>query len=302
MSSHVKIFPGMSEIIGSFSGILLDAYGVFWGGNSAGPLSGSAVTMKNLISQGKIVGVLSNSTQPSSKEISKLESYGLLQGEHFHFFVTSGEIAKHDFFKNDLPFETSKNKFFLLGEAHPKYTSHQAILQDTVYEETPDINEADFIYISIPHVDGEDQTNPDIFQKGLKDIKSTNLPMVCPNPDQFAHEGNPPRAVVRQGSLARMYEEMGGDVFYIGKPDRRAYAAAMHHFQQHSITDPAQVLMVGDTPETDIRGARRYGMQSVLVTQTGIMGDRISRLGLQEALKEIPESDKPNYFIERFIF
>ena len=92
---------------------------------------------------------------------------------------------------------------------------------------------------------------------------------------------------------------MGGHVFYIGKPYNKAYDTAMSHFRKHNVTDPKEVLMVGDTPETDIRGARRCGMPSALVIQTGIMADRISHNGLERALKALSPLDSPDYFIGR---
>jgi len=98
-----------------------------------------------------------------------------------------------------------------------------------------------------------------------------------------------------------MYEQMGGQVFYIGKPHNKAYAMAMSQFEKYTCISPLEVLMVGDTPETDIRGARLFGMPSALVTQTGIMADRIARSGLETALKTLIPSDFPEYFIERFI-
>lgn len=300
MSRPLEVFPDIGQISNSFKGLLLDAYGVFWGGNAFGLLPGSKEIMLKLVSSGKIVGILSNSTQLASKEISKLHLHGLLQGKHFHFLITSGEVARNIFLNKKLPFETPRNKFWLFGGVHPKYSSHEAIFQDTIYSETCDINKADFIYISIPHINGEDQVNPDLFHEEIEKLKTKNLPMICPNPDQFAHEGKPPKAVVRQGSIAMLYEKMGGQVFYIGKPHKEAYTIAMNHFQQHNITNPLEILMVGDTPETDIRGARRFGMPSALVTQTGMMADRISHNGLERALRALSPQDSPDYFIGRF--
>lgn len=274
-----------------FKGILLDAYGVFWGGNDFGLLPGAKESMEHLVRSGKIVGVLSNSTQLAVKEIAKLQKHGLIQGQHFHFFVTSGELVRDLFLNDKLPFKTDRKKFWLLGEVHPRFSSHEVLFQGTPYLETPHINKADFIYTAIPHLNGEDQTNPEVFRKEIEKLKNHNLPMVCPNPDHFAHEGNPPRAVVRQGSLAKMYEELGGQVFYCGKPNPLAYAKAMSHFHEFGIHLPEEVLMVGDTPETDIRGARRFGMPSALITKTGIMAGR--------SFSELSPQDTPDYLIER---
>lgn len=275
----------INRISKDFKGILLDAYGVFWGGNDFGLLPGAKEAMAQLMQSGKIVGVLSNTTQLAAKEIDKLQKHGLIQGQHFHFFLTSGELIRAIFLNEMLPFKTDRKKFWLFGGVHPKFSSHEVLFQGTAYSETLDINEADFIYTAIPHLNGENQTDPEIFRKGIEQIRMHNLPMVCPNPDRFAHEGNPPRAVVRQGSIAKIYEELGGEVFYCGKPNSFAYARAMSHFQEFGIYSPKEVLMVGDTPETDIRGARRFGMPSALITKTGI--------------GELPPQDTPDYQIER---
>lgn len=294
-----QIFPGITHISDPFKGILLDAYGVFWGGNNSGVIPGAKEAMEKLVSSGKIVGVLSNSTQLAAKEIDKIQLHGLIQGQHYHFLVTSGEVARHIFLNEKLPFATPRNKFWLFGGIHPRFSSHEKIFQDTLYHETEAIDEADFIYISIPHINGEDQVDPELFREGIGTLIKTHLPMVCANPDKFAHEGKPSRAVVRQGSIAAMYEEMGGQVFYIGKPYVKVYSIAMSYFVTYGCKDPKEVLMVGDTPETDIRGARLFGMPSALVIQTGIMADRIADKGLENAFNLLIDTDVPNYCIER---
>jgi ribonucleotide monophosphatase NagD (HAD superfamily) len=120
--------------------------------------------------------------------------------------------------------------------------------------------------------------------------------MVCANPDLFATEGNPPRPVVRQGGIAKLYEELGGRVIYIGKPYSAAYQMAMSYFQGQK---PGNVLMVGDTPETDIRGARSIGMGTALTTKTGVMSERIAKHGLAQAIQALPEGDTPDFYIEQ---
>lgn len=294
----VKVFPNLESICEPFDGILLDAYGVFWNGNDIGLLPGCKETMERLISKGKTIGILSNATQQAVNEIEKIKKHGLIQGKHFHFFITSGTVARNIFLTNDLSFPTPNKKFFLFGKPHPKFLTHQAIFQETLFQETTELGLADFIYISIPHIDGKDQTDPLLFKDDIKNLKDANLPMVCANPDMFAHEGNPPKAVLRQGSIALMYEELGGQVFYIGKPSDRMYSASMKSFLDFGISNHQKVLMVGDTPETDIRGARNFGMPSALIIKTGITADRIAHQGVKIALRDLPAKDLPDFFIE----
>lgn len=293
-----SIHPHLLSIATPYKGILLDAYGVFWGGNSLGILPGSKLAMQNLIQNGKIVGILSNSTQLAAKEIEKLQAHNIMLGIHFHFLITSGEVAKNVFSSATLPFPTLKKKFWLFGEHHPKYSSSHLLFENSAFTETATLEDADFIYLSIPHINGEDQLHPHVFSEKVKQLSKSGLPMVCANPDSFAHEGNPPRRVVRQGSIAALYEEMGGRVFYIGKPSRLVFEKAMQDFYQHSAKlHPSDILMVGDTPETDIRGAKKFGMASALVTKTGIMAERISENGYESL--NLKPLDSPDFFIER---
>jgi HAD superfamily hydrolase (TIGR01459 family) len=285
-----EIYTNVLSIADGFPGILLDAYGVIRDGN--GLLPGAEQAMRTLVSQGKIVGILSNTTQLSEKEIKKLESQGLTLGTHYHFIVTSGDIARSSFMTGNLPFEAPSKKFYLFGEPHPRFSSPQALFEGTPFTETADLKEAGFIYITIPHIDGQDQTTIAPFAEKVQSLVSSKLQMVCANPDKFAHEGAPPRPVVRQGSIAHLYEQLGGTVAYFGKPSPAAYRFAMDRFEALGISDPSKVLMVGDTPETDIRGARLAGLASALVTETGIMADR----GKEQ---ELPSGDTPNFFIER---
>lgn len=295
----MEIATCLEEVVSPFPGILLDAYGVFWAGGS-GPFPGAKETMERLVLSGKKVGILSNTTQLSEKEIAKLQSHGLFLGKHFHFYLTSGEIAKQIFSEGRLPFPTLRKKFWLLGKEHPRFASHKPLFERSCYEETPYLEEADFIYLSIPHINGEDQETVDHFEQEVLRVQKRGIPLICSNPDKFAHEGNPPKAVVRQGSLAALFLEAGGEVFYTGKPEPMAYLAAMEYFVSLGIKNPEDVLMVGDTPETDIRGAKRAHMASCLVLHTGIMADKIRKIGLMPAISSCADCDTPDFFIERF--
>jgi HAD superfamily hydrolase (TIGR01459 family) len=294
----IQIHPEITSLANQFRGFLLDAYGVFWGGSGVGLYRGAKEVLEEMVRRGRVVGILSNSTQLVAKEMDKYGKHGLVQGRHFHFLVTSGEVARSIFLQKRLPFETPRNRYWVLGESHP-LAAHVAIFKETPYVETSDIDEADFIYIAVPHIGGHDQVDPQLFRPMIAKIKSKNLPMVCANPDRFAEEGSPVKMVVRQGSLARLYEEMGGEVFYIGKPEAKGYEVAMQNFQAYGLSALADIVMVGDTPETDIRGARRFKISSALVTKTGIMGKRADQMGLKESLQALASHDVPDFLLER---
>lgn len=291
-------FETLSPLIDRYSSFLLDAYGVFWGGNGVGLFPSAAELMKTLVVQGKIVGILSNSTQLVAAEENKFQSHGLIKNEHFHFVITSGEIARNQMLQEKLPFEAKRKSYYVLGGIHPHFPKALNLFNDTGYTMVSSLEDADFIYISVPHINGEDVTDPELFVDQVRSVHHANLPMVCANPDLFAHEGNPAKAVVRQGSLAKLYEKLGGTVYYIGKPYPEVYAAAFLSFSQHNIYSNSPILMVGDTPETDIRGGNRAGLHTALITDTGIFAERCHA----EGNKTVPlkDYDVPNYYVNRF--
>lgn len=81
---------------------------------------------------------------------------------------------------------------------------------------------------------------------------------------------NPDRVVVRAGlieacagAIADLYESVGGEVIWYGKPHPAIYAHAL----QRAGNPPAEnVLAVGDALRTDILGAARLGIACVFVS------------------------------------
>lgn len=297
MNMQTQIYSSLADIAEPYPAVCLDAYGVFWGG--AGLLPGAAEAMQKLVKSRKIVGILSNSTQLADKEIAKLNAHGLRKGEHFHFILTSGEVTRQIALKQVLPFPTPRQTYFVVCRNHPKSSPHLAIFQNTPYKETERAEEADFLYVGIPHLDGNEQTNPAVFQEEVHRLKAFNLPMLCANPDRFAPAGSPGKFAVTQGSIAELYRAIGGEVFYIGKPTPKVFEAALEQFQHYHSVESKAVLMVGDTPETDVRGALTAGMIPVLVIDTGNMAHRIREQGLEKAIQALPSTDLPHFYIKQ---
>src|SRR5579872_7377263 len=103
----------VEDLSSRYDAFILDAYGVFWGSRDVGVLPGAADAMKYLVSHGKYVGILSNSTQLAAKEKEKLQKHGLFEGVHYHFLLTSGELAREILLEGDLPFATPRNTFWV---------------------------------------------------------------------------------------------------------------------------------------------------------------------------------------------
>ncbi|MES2122320.1 MAG: TIGR01459 family HAD-type hydrolase [Chlamydiota bacterium] len=284
----------LEDLIPRYDTFLLDAYGVFWGSAATGLLPGAKEAMEALVNSGKRVGILSNTTQLAEKEKLKLAKWDVIQNSHYHFIVTSGTVTRQALLQDRLPFPTPRKSYCLFGTDHPHFSPHSSLFEGTSYRQVLAPSDADFMYLAIPHIDGSDQEDPEAFETLTREAARFQLPVLCANPDRFAHEGEPARPVVRQGTIAQMLQNEGTEVHFIGKPHSLVFREALAQ------CGAERILMIGDTPETDIRGARMAGIDSALITQTGIASERISKSGMEAFLRELAETDQPHFMIPRF--
>lgn len=286
------------SIIEPYRVILLDAFGVFWGGNAIGLYPGVLDTFAQLKACGKIVGIISNATFLAESEKNRYASFGLQEFKHYDFLITSGQMLHDKLNNGEKPFpfhKNKKNKYWVFGD------SHQFIFKPPLFEETYDLHEADFIYLDIPRVNGNDQKNISAFAEKVKSCIAFNLPMICANPDKFVYEQDPVHPVIRQGAIAELYEKYGGHVYYFGKPHKLIFATVFSYLQEkYAVRDKADIILIGDNPETDIRGGNMFGITTVLISKTGIAATKINRLGQKRFLEILPEDDRPAKVIFAF--
>jgi HAD superfamily hydrolase (TIGR01459 family) len=108
--------------------------------------------------------------------------------------------------------------------------------------------DADFVLNTGP----DDHRNPSDmaqFEPILQDCARYRLKMICANPDLVVIRGGV--RVLCAGSLAVRYQELGGDVRSLGKPDPAIYQPVLERLA----LPPERILAVGDSLHTDIAGA-----------------------------------------------
>ena len=109
------------------------------------------------------------------------------------------------------------------------------------------------------------------------------VPLLCANPDILVERG--PRLVPCAGAIAALYEEMGGEVAWLGKPHAVAYEAALARLAAlagQGTDPPARILAIGDGLRTDIQGAKGAGIDALFVAGGIHAGD----LGAEGAIDE----------------
>jgi HAD superfamily hydrolase (TIGR01459 family) len=114
------------------------------------------------------------------------------------------------------------------------------------------IAQADIILIL-----GSDAPNTTMAQ--YRDFFSdASLPAICCNPDKLmlTKQGLQPAP----GAIAALYESMGGQVQWIGKPYPDIYTHGLK-----IIGYPSNVLCIGDSAEHDVAGGRGVGLTTLQV-------------------------------------
>jgi len=115
---------------------------------------------------------------------------------------------------------------------------------------------------------------PDMYAGELKAMQARGLTMLCANPDLVVHRGD--RLLYCAGSLAKAYEDLGGEIIYYGKPHRPIYdsalAAAALAAKAANRQSPKRPLAVGDGLLTDIKGANSAGLEALFIAD-GVHGE-----------------------------
>ena len=116
--------------------------------------------------------------------------------------------------------------------------------------------------------------------------------MVCTNPDLVVHRGS--RSEYCAGSIAAIFEKLGGKVIYVGKPYPEIY--------NFCIKKDETILAIGDNIRTDIKGANNMKFDSLFIT-TGIHKDEFVDLQIDDYDEVLKKYDtKTNYYQDYLIW
>lgn len=240
----------LQDILDRYDAFILDLWGVIHDGTALYP--GVAATLAYLHEKQKRVVFLSNAPRVSAKAEAVLTKLGIPR-EHYIAVVTSGQVA-HDALRDKQKYA----RYYYLGPS-----KDEDVIADLHAYSRAKLEDAQFILCTGYEYDG--QPHSDIMPL-LQQLRACNLPMLCANPD---HE------VVKQdgtqwlcaGMVAQAYQQLGGKVDYVGKPHAAVYSYCKE------LLGNGYTLCVGDNPDTDIRGARTLGYDSLLITG-GILASR----------------------------
>ena len=240
---------GYQELSNLFDLYIFDLCGVVHNGVSIHHDTVSFI--EELRNKGKKIVFLSNSPNRSEKAKSffKENSLSLLSDESL---VTSGDFFEYCYIKNK---KYQKSKFYYFGSE-----ANRHFLDDLGMLIVSDPSEADY-FIASPFSNDEKQIKEYVdITLGLVKFGKEYL---CINPDIYAPHGDHIRYT--PGYFAKIYSDADGKVKYFGKPEKSIYEFVIDSSDLYRDIPKNKIVMIGDSMNTDVRGAKNFGIKSLLV-------------------------------------
>ncbi len=231
---------GLRSIVEDYDLFFIDIWGVIHNGIK---LHKKAIEVLLEIEKArKDYVLLTNAPRPNNTVKNFLDKMGLAKNIQKKVY-TSGEAALNYLKKNHY-----KEVFYHIGP--PRDFD---LFNDFKNNKIDNIESCSY-FLCTGLFDNQD-TDLNFYKKLLE--KFTSKKMICTNPDLIVDRGS-----VRElcaGSVAMVFEKMGGKVIYFGKPFPEVY-------KQSAKIDGKKILCIGDNLNTDIKGANLQNFHSLLIS------------------------------------
>ncbi len=286
----------LSQLALKYDAFILDLWGVIHDGHKLYP--GVLESLDYLASLNKSVLFMSNAPRPAGFILEKLQELGVKVSEEM--VLSSGDMVRYQLQHfNDATFSQLGRRFYHLGA-----NRNSDLLAGLSVQITNNVDEANFI-LSSAYIDPDE--NIDEYDEILEQALQHKLPFICANPDKEVMNGDKIRYC--SGVLAEKYKNWGGIVYYYGKPYLTIYDEAFKRLRANGIYHKNQMVMIGDTLETDIAGSVTSNIDSALVLEgnTRILLEKAKvDNALQEPmtfLKNLFQSlnVRPTWILQRFL-
>lgn len=236
----------IDSIITHYDAVFCDVWGVVHNGVHA--FQPALNVLYKIRQMGKSVILLTNSPRPRKDVIVQLQSMNV-HSDYYDAIITSGDVTR------DLICAAPRKVFFIGPQ-------RDVILFEGLECELVEEWEASTVVCS-GFLEGFDET-PSAYEEMFHRMRARNLPFICANPDVIVHYGN--QEFWCAGALARLYQQLGGEVRIAGKPHAPIYECAFEHLKEiRGAVEKNKILAIGDGLLTDVKGAVHFGLDVLYV-------------------------------------
>jgi HAD superfamily hydrolase (TIGR01459 family) len=253
----IPIYERLGSLLSEYNTLICDVWGVLHDGIQAFPAANEALL--TFREQGGTVILLSNSPGRSASVERVLAHKGVQRGG-WDALITSGDLTHAEIKRRAL------RHIYHIGTPRDLH-----LFEDLHVDHVP-IEEAQAIVVT-GLFDDENET-AHTYLPSLTTALKRGLPLICANPDLIVHVGH--ALLPCAGAIADLYEKLGGNVYWAGKPHRPAYDTAFACATKIRGTPASElkIIAIGDAIRTDIAGAHGMGLPAVLISK-GIHRDEL---------------------------
>jgi HAD superfamily hydrolase (TIGR01459 family) len=253
-----QLIQTFAEIATRYEILFCDLWGCLHNGKA--PFPAAVLALQGFRKNGGHVVLLTNAPRPSSLVVEQLDRLGVA-ADTYDIVVSSGDAAQAALFSGAV----GRCVYHLGPEKDQGFF-------DQVPAELADAEP--IIRVPLDEADGiactglfDDQTEtPENYRGILLAAKARGLKLLCANPDMAVDLGD--KRIYCGGALAALYEEMGGESLYYGKPHPPIYDLARRKVADLIGKEPdvERTLAIGDGIKTDILGGIGEGIDTLFVT------------------------------------
>ena len=252
-----QLLPHFSDIAENYDVILSDVWGVVHNGVEAFPAACDALMRAR--ARGTAVVFITNAPRPN-EAVGRMLDRLHVPRETYDAMASSGDVTRA---------VIEKRRGQSLCHIGPE-RDHSVFAGLDVKFET--LERAAYVVCTGPYDD--EVEGPEDYRERLQTMLKRKLFMVCGNPDVVVERGD--KLVYCAGAIADLYQPMGGEVLYAGKPYKPIYEMALDLAKKTRGRDvaPGRVLAIGDSVRTDLKGARTMGVDFLFIT-SGIHAEEV---------------------------
>lgn len=264
------------SLLKNYKAIFLDSYGVLK--NHNGIIPGADETIRLIQLMGLELYILTNDASRSPKLLAeKFNDQGLKDIDASHI-ISSGMMAMEY-----LRLKIKSGRIVYLGTEDSAHYIEEVGLK-TVSISDLDLKNLDDISAMVFLDDEGFDWNKDI-TKAVNLLRKKNVPAIVANSD-LTYPVSKTRVAVATGGIADLVQSIVGKRFiHFGKPDGRMFMYAYELLQEVGEYEKNEILMVGDTLQTDIIGGNKFGADTALVLSGNTTESRAERLMDQHGIR-----------------
>jgi HAD superfamily hydrolase (TIGR01459 family) len=256
----MQIIDRLAEVSSGYRALFVDLWGTVHDGVRVLPGVNEAL-MRFRADGGRVI-LITNSPRPRDGVARQIEPMGV-DPDAWDDIATSGDSARMAMYQGAVG-----SRVFHIGQTAEDGTPVEEgffvppkVLDDPVAIERVPIAEAEGVVCTSPFKSGGDLAmhRPDLLL-----AKTRGLKLLCANPDVVVDRGGTREWCA--GAVAELYEQMGGESLYFGKPHPPIYDLARRRLARFAEVPDADILAIGDGPATDARGAMGEDLDLLFVT------------------------------------